>query len=331
MKTRFLSILLTAASIGAAHAQFGYTFTAQSGQTYTPLTTGATTISAGVVWDDDTFSAPVPFTFQLDRRPLTTLRVTNDGALTVFGRRSTNGDTSTAFVPMDGDLRDRGTMTPRSPIRYAVTGTAPSRIFKLEYFNAGFFEDSLNTDSVNFQLWLYETSNVVELRYGSSRLTPANLSTYFTLASGGPFVGFFKNIDFNSGTFGKLYHLTGLSTAPSVDSVVLPTLPSSGLSGYPANGTVYRFTPTNNGGSTSVSEALTAARALKLYPTAATEAVTVEWSGTDGETYQILSSTGAMVGVGRLQRGEQNIAVNWLPVGTYTLRVAGGGHVFLKR
>ena len=330
---KFLLSALLAASIGSAHAQSGYTFSIPSGQAYTTLINLGTSISGGAVWDDDTFSAPIPFTFHLDGRPITRLHVTNDGGLTVIGRRSAVGDTSTGFVPIGADLRDRGTGTAasRSRIWYHTTGTSPSRVFRLEYLGAGFAADSANADTANFQVWLYETSNIVEIRYGASRITPANLPDYFTFSNGMPFVGYFKNVDFENGTFGKLFYLRGANAAPFLDSAILPSIPTTGLANFPASGTVYRFTPTGNGGSTSVSEAVAAARSLKLYPTVATEAVMVEWAGAGGESYQILSSAGALVGVGRLQRGTQSIAVNWLPTGTYNLRVAGGGHVFVKR
>lgn len=333
MKKLFFSALFAASAIGAANAQSSYVFSVPSGQAYTTLINVGTSISGGAVWNEDTFSAPIPFTFQLDGRPITRLHVTKDGGITVIGRRSAVGDTATGFVPIGADLRNRGqgTTISKSRIWYQTMGSAPARVFKLEYLGAGFAEDTANADTANFQVWLYETSNIVEIRYGASRITPANLPNYFAFGNGTPFVGFFKNVNFNNGTYGKLFYLRGTAAALFLDSALLPSVPTSGLANYPGSGTVYRFTPTGNGGSTSVSDAVAAARDMTLYPTLADNAVTVEWSGEEGERYQILSSAGALVRVGKLQRGAQQLEVGALPPGTYNLRVAGGGHVFVKR
>ncbi len=51
----------------------------------------------------------------------------------------------------------------------SVTGTAPNRVFTLQWRRAGRFSNTANglNDFLNFQIKLYETSNVVEVIYGA--------------------------------------------------------------------------------------------------------------------------------------------------------------------
>lgn len=334
MKRLFLSALAMFLIGTAAQAQFGYTFTTQAGQAYTPLTTGSTNLTANDQWDDDEWSAPLGFSFMLAGRSLTAVDIVANFDDLLVGRlvQSAN-DTFTGFKAMDGDLHDRGNPTSGfdalSPIRYVTTGTAPSRIFKLEFANAGFAFNFNNTDSINFQVWLYEGSNVVELRYGSSRVNPNAFLLYFS-SSTGPSLGYLRNLDYSgAAAFGKYYYLRGPAATPTVDTATLPTQPTAVLTGYPAAGTVYRFGPSSTG--INLTEAMAAARSLKLYPTAATTAITVEWAGTAGEAYEIISATGQQVAAGRLQRGTQDIPVSNLAAGTYHLRLAAGSHAFVKQ
>jgi hypothetical protein len=152
------------------------------------------------------------------------------------------------FFFSDADIADRGYLNQtasRSPIRYLTTGTAPNRIFKLEIANGGFYNeyDFYNTmsDSFSLQVWVYETSNIVELHYGPSRITHA--ADYFNFGNG-PLVMYAKHADFDMGTAGSVYFLEGAASAPALDSVDLPNQPATALNSWPASGKVYRFTPT---------------------------------------------------------------------------------------
>lgn len=334
MKKLLLFAAAALLTTAPAFAQFRYTFTTQNGQAYTPLTTG-TDLTGGAIWDDNDYSAPLGFTFVLNGKSITSFNLTMAAQSIPFISASTNfSDSINAFFPLLTDFVDRSyydtsATAGRSPIRYVVDGSTPNRVFKAEIFNAGFFGDTTGVDSVNLQVWMYEGSNAVEFRYGPSRLTPANLPNHFFFGNGtGPAVGLANGIDPNSGA-GTFYTLTGAPTAPTLDSFQITSSTAPSLNAYPASGTVYRFTPTTTG--TSISEAVAAARALKLYPSVATTAINVAWSGAEGEAYQIVSTTGQQVAAGRLQRGAQSIAVGGLTVGTYSLRVAGGGHMFVKQ
>jgi hypothetical protein len=332
MKRTLLS-LLALISIGTvAQAQMRYSFTTQTGQTYTPLT-GGTNI-ANYIWDDPAVSAPLGFNFILNGVPTDSFHIQTYSYIPFFTSSGINTatDSINGFMAMEADLFDRANNDSTatmgvSPITYAVTGSAPNRVFKLDYTNAGFYEDTLNVNSVNFQVWWYEGSNAVELRYGPSTISPANLTRFFYFGNGGPLVGVVNKVAVATGD-GKMYHLKGDPAAPTLDSTDASASTANSLTSYPASGTVYRFTPTSTG--INLNEVMATARSLKLYPSAATTAITVEWGGAQGEAYQIIAANGQQVAAGRLQRGTQSIPVNTLTAGAYHLRLSGGSHQFLK-
>ena len=100
-----------------------------------------------------------------------------------------NGNYLTTGSPIFEDLCDRafnpntdneGDPGGISPISYTTTGIAGSRICKIQVSNAGFYgENNQNGTSVsfiNYQLWLYETTNDIEFRYGSVSIQTPSLN-----------------------------------------------------------------------------------------------------------------------------------------------------------
>jgi len=317
--------------MAAAQGSFRYTFTTQTAQTYTALTTGATSLNGSTIWDDEDFSAALPFTFRINGVPTNTLSLS--AANIIYADTSTT--VLNAFLVNDADLHDRanatGGSTPLSPIRYRIDGTAPNRIFKVEVANAGFYDNrTSNTDSVNYQVWMYEGSNIIEVRFGQSSVTAG--STYYGLGGTGPVIGVADSIDLSGTSTRYIYYLRGNPTAPTVDSLDIFGTPSAvnALNSWPAQGIVYRFTPAGSGG-TSLADAIAAARALRLYPTVVTSQIQAAWGGTAPVTYEIISAAGTRVAAGTLQRGAQTIPVNNLAAGVYHLRIPGGSQQFVKQ
>lgn len=229
----------------SAQAQFRYTFK----DTTTPYSalTGATSLSGTDIWDDEDYSAPMPFAWKMD----STITLNSFELSLLF--RSLVDQTSdytdmNGFSLCDANIADRGFLgatTSLSPIRYTTTGTAPNRIFKLEISNGGFLDEfyyyATMDDYFNLQIWIYETKNIVEYHYGPSKIT--NPSDYFFINGAGPLVGYLKHADLLSETAGSLYFLKGNPAAPALDTVRVANGPSVALNSWPANGKVYRFTP----------------------------------------------------------------------------------------
>ena len=129
------------------------------------------------------------------------------------------------------DLNSRGNN--KSEVSYKTEGTTPNRILKIQFHNAGFLAEApVFPDSVNFQVWIYETSYILEFRYGTNSV---------------------KHSSYN-GDNGPVIEIAD-PLAPPSNFIVLegdpanPTLRTSNfasrtsLTGSPANGTIYRFTP----------------------------------------------------------------------------------------
>ena len=76
------------------------------------------------------------------------------------------------IIPYGADIADRGYNTPisESDVFYKLTGEPGSRIFKLEWKNVGFYreiaEQGTANNYTNFQLWIYEGSSDIEVRFG---------------------------------------------------------------------------------------------------------------------------------------------------------------------
>jgi hypothetical protein len=291
-----------------------YILKVETGKAYTPIS-GGTNLTSALVWDEENFKFPLPWTAKIG-----TNSVSNFSIMTSFVAAPAT-DTigvATAFVPFGADLTDPAmSPVPVSPIRYQIAGTAPNRIFKLEFFNAGFYEELANystlDDSVNFQVWLYETSDIVEFRFGSSYINHA--SDYFDGVA--PYIGYVKNMDLASGSLEKLYLLKGASAAPGIDSFTAIAASMSSVSSYPANGTVYRFIPKSV--ASSIGEVDVTGN-FKVYPYIVTDRISIE--ADKDARLQLMNVSGQLIGdeIG-LTKGVHSIDAANLSSGNYLLRL----------
>ena len=169
-----------------AQVMYPYTFS-KATATYTDLV-GSTNLTAGNAWDDTIMTVPLGFTFKwaLQNRNVDSITIDSYGILYAPQDFDMNTEIFTrAMMPYQADLTDRGYNTNQvavSPISYLTTGTAGSRICKIEFKNAGFYSDTSGIDSTNFQVWLYEGTNVIEFRYGAQGVV--DISTSFDGANG---------------------------------------------------------------------------------------------------------------------------------------------------
>jgi len=314
---QFITIITTAAVLAASavKAQMPYKVTVQN-QAYAPLT-GATSVNGTKAWaDTSTFVVPLGFNFKLGTKTINKLNLMEMTGIT----SDTTGMVS-AFNIIGTGLIDRGIAggTSKSPIRYVVSGTAGSRIFKLELLNAGFSDEldahSTQNDSLNMQVWLYEGTDVVEIRFGSAKIS--YMSEYFYF--GGPMIGFANNMKFADQTFDKVYLLKGSPTAPTVDSATLSSTTFPSLSSYPVSGTVYRFALKSTGIAN-----FEEAENISVYPTVCTDKVNISNKSNKQMQYQLLSVAGSVLGKGTITTGTNTIDVSAAPAGMYILTVLDG-------
>lgn len=314
-KTLIIAMLAFVAVFAAtqAFAQFNYNFSRLT-QTYTPLT-AATSVNKGRLWSADTvFNIPIGFNFKLAGNSINSFSFSSGNYIT--GPRNTVKQSG--FMMLGTGLMDRGYTfsSSKSDIRYLTTGTAPNRVFKLEIANAGFEDEYLNNgelkDSISLQVWMYEGSNIMEFRYGSSMVSDFN--DYF-----GGFMrsGFIRNVDTATGVFEKYYVLNEKAGATVVDSMAT-LFDSKGLGSVPASGTVFRFTPKS--GTTAVQD-LPEGSLAQVYPTQFNDVLTIEQNNAASLSYTILNINGQMIAQGTADRGKTSVDLSSAVSGTYLIRL----------
>lgn len=226
-------------------------------QSYNYLS-GATSLTSGSLWDDTVVVAPIGFNFKF-------LNNTNSSDSILFSTWGFLAFRNEYFpspliwmgrsmVPFAGDLREKSLAqggAPESDISYQTTGTAGSRIFKLQCKNIGFYDDTTGTDSLNFQVWLYEGSNVIEYHYGPSQLD----DNAWYWQDGGCRVGIYNDVSIDTVlveyTINDCTYIMGDSNTAMATHITTPLnffAPNSNyvLTGGPNNGQVFKFSPSMN-------------------------------------------------------------------------------------
>ena len=223
-------------SKGHSHSRssgaFLYTLTTLS-DTYADLT-GATSINNGQLWDDPDYIIPIGFPFELNGHSISFLQFQGSGSL--LASTTEDPDIATAVFPFEMDLIDRGEQAgvSASPLSYKVEGATGSRIQKIEWKNAGSYEELFEGNSqdmfINFQLWLYEGTNTIEFRFGENFINDPALF----YGSFGIYLGV-TDADMNTDEFTNAHFFTGSISAPEL------SMSDVTIEGTPSEGTVYRL------------------------------------------------------------------------------------------
>jgi hypothetical protein len=226
--------LVTLFVAGNAYGQVsGLSFASTAG-TYTDIT-GGTQLATGT-WDDATFSAvPIGFTFNANGTNFTTCVVSCNGYAYVspsttgslgYGAISSTTAATETFAAFSRDLQG---IDATSEVRYLTSGTAPNRIFTVQWKNAKRYGSNYVGEVLNIQLSLYETTNRVFFSYGAF-----TGSAYASAIQ--PEVGLrgLTNADYNNRTTTANW---SASTAGATNSATM-TLNSTV---FPANGLTYSF------------------------------------------------------------------------------------------
>ena len=284
-----------------------YAFSHTTG-TYTNLT-GAVQITNNELWDDPQYIVPIGFTFSLfDTSTDQVYFGLGTGGL--VSTEIKNEEAEYVIIPFETDLIDRGTIAgaAQSPISYKTEGATGNRIFKLEWKNAGFYNEwdmfeTLN-DYVNFQLWLYEATGDIEFHYGPHMITNAYINYG---SSTGALIGlgdFYLN---------NAYLLTG----PANDPVL--TGEFSFLDGTPSDGTIYKFTRL----ATGINHADQLSYSVNIYPNPAHSAIALESENIlNGAVLTLLNSNGQQVRqVANIAGQKISLNRDGLPAGLYLVQL----------
>lgn len=208
---------------------------------------------------------------------------------------------------------------PASTIQYKVIGEPGTQICKVQYSDCAFFNEVYSSEAsaqnrMSYQIWLYEGSNAVEIRFGPSDVPQPQLvfdgrdGPRVTFVTGIPF----ENID--NAVYGTI--LEGDPQNPVLGDPSPPTSEPPGLNAMPESGRVYRFAPNT----TSLNESIAAA--IEIYPTLAQNTLIVK-SGFNGRRrYQIHGLSGKAVKSGMLPKNG-SIDISTFTRGIYLISIEG--------
>ena len=266
--------IISVISIISGYAQT-YTFSYTTGNPYTTNLPGATSLNNGMTWDDEEYLIPIGFTFSFFDQSFDSIYISD------HARFSLNGDyrINAFFVDfIDRDTINGGydntgpTTNSISPVSYVLDGTPGSRILKIEWNNAGFLFELINSgtlnDFVNVQLWLYEGSNDVEVHIGPNSVISPN-SSYNT--EEGASIGF---ITYSNDTI----ILIGSADSPSSTAQY-----NDHITGTPTSGVIYKFVNNLSG----INEEELLIKHLKIYPNPANERINITFDNSESKRIEI--------------------------------------------
>lgn len=305
-KTTLILLLLLSLSIQAQN----YTFSNLTG-TYSNLT-GTTSLSNGEIWDDPEYDLVLPFQFVINGVSNSNFKV-YDSTITL----QTGGPIYQVIAPLANDLIDRGDGGPTSlsPISYKIDGAVGSRIAKIEFQNCGSFDDTTLAMFVNFQIWMYEGSNIIELRYGPSSVTNDNI---FYGTDSGAIIGLAgADVDDN---LSNTHLLTGLASSPtlSTDNSFV------NVTGTPPANTIYRFTPTSLNNSEINSSLVT------LYPNPFNDYVVIEGLKSNF-SYDIYNVSGKLIQSNQDATSGTIVDTKSFESGIYILKIVSENESIVKK
>jgi hypothetical protein len=167
---RFLLIallLITGSTQAIAQSPFYYTFSNSTSPF--ALLTGATAVTATNSSNDDGISAVqnIGFTFNFNGTAFTQFKMNTNGwiglgsaATATTNYSSLNGAESNVIAAYSGDLTSTG-----GAMSFLTSGTPGSQICKIEWKSTTEFTASEVPAASNFQIWLYEGTDVIEIHY----------------------------------------------------------------------------------------------------------------------------------------------------------------------
>ncbi len=245
-------------------------------------------------WDDDQYYIPLGFTFNAFGKSYDSLMVESNGSvalynsITPFHNFFNSTDTFPVFIPFGEYISADGTLDlisrseAGSPISYELTGVAGSRIAKMQWKNAGFYNDTTadSKDSVNFQIWFYEGNSDVEFRYGTGYMSRPSLN-----GEPGPTVGIARFLPSPGNKFVSRQVLKDTAIAAMVDTNYVQ------LKGVPPAGMVYRWTVAP----ISVKELSESRKLISVYPNPAEGDFTVSFWSEGLSTFMITDISGKII------------------------------------
>ena len=242
----FLVVSFFSSFIQLGYAQVSTYGFSESIASYTPLSAPANAYAAP--WDDhlsgSAFLAPIGFNFVYNGVIQTQCFISPNGFIS-FGVQPTPIN----YLPLSGatSFANGGTIsalgidlisgTPTDNIVYQTIGSSPNRVFVVQWTNA---RRKVATGNFNFQIRLNETTNTVQIAYGTSSTvdpTPYNVQLGIRGVTN----------DFLQGEVNNRLQSGANTNVPWSGRTVLGTANSStvrtSVTEFPNNGLLYTYTP----------------------------------------------------------------------------------------
>ena len=222
---RILFIITFLWAFGLSHSQVAtnYTFSETTG-TYTAITSGTAHNAAQT--DNANYSFTIPFTFTYNGTGYTVARPSTNGFL-VLG---SNAPSTTQYTPLSSGSTNFAisafAFDLRSICRSEVLGTSPNRIYVCQWSSVDRWTGSAwQADAMNCQIRLYETTNAIDIIYGSN--TGTSTSSVIQVGLRGSAATDFNNRT-KTGSTGWLNNKSAGSANNSTVNYVSTSKPASG-------------------------------------------------------------------------------------------------------
>lgn len=305
-----------------AQEQSTYNFSV-SNETYVDLE-NSTSLNYGTIWDDPEFTVPMGFDFQIAENIFNTIYFPGFGYGGLLSS-SNNSYPVSVLIPIAQDIVDRGDDSDESlsPLSYKIEGESGNQILKIEWNNVGFIEDETQNDYMNFQIWLYEGTNIIEYRYGPNSIQNPDASFE---GESGPVVELFPSINGNGNFNSPWYALINDPSDPTVLEVFAddqtPETENLLIGAIP-DGIVYQFTPS------TLSTENYKENTVSFYPNPVENEIHI--SSTDNASYNfsIYNSLGQLVKENI--DSSENVDVSDLSSGIYFMKIKTANATVTKK
>jgi hypothetical protein len=197
-------------------------------------------------------------------------------------------------------------------VSYIKEGTYPNEILKVQFKGAGFVLESGHSSYINFQIWLYENGDIIEMRYGPNSITSTQAD-----AEG---IGIFYDDGFNTTASIELF---GNSANPTTGTGSLTD--GQHISNIPTSGAIYRFTPTSLG----VAKQAALEKVSAVYDPERKEIFLNAPTSSTPLNCELYNIAGQRLLSGTINEKTSGIAVNDIPTGLYIIKITGkqGTHI----
>jgi hypothetical protein len=224
--TLWLFALFTCWQINAQVSSYGFS---QSTGTYNEITGGTV---LGIATNDDTsFPAnPIGFSFYYNGANYTQFSVNSNGFLALGATVAssytalTDGTSNNVVAALNGDLQGNATT---GELSYQLSGTAPNQVLTVQWKSYRHY--NATGDNYNFQIKLHETTNLIEVVYGTFAQNATDRTRQVGLRGA-------SNADFNNRTTTADWSATTAGGTNAANCALTATV-------IPASGLTFTWTP----------------------------------------------------------------------------------------